>query len=203
MSQSTVLPEARLPVVGPPAPAPSFLVVFVCVDHRSRTVLAERLLRTYVAPDGADHLDIVGAGGHKTHAEPGIDPSMVAELARRGLGTEVGPVRRLTAEHLASADLVLTFEREHRTEVFQYAARMMTHCFTLTELATIVQASPDLLGLTLDERVVAASRRRDLGRGAPDVPATWKQPAQAHRTASHMIAEATEVIAPFLAMRPS
>lgn len=173
-------------------------VIFVCVDHRSRSVLAERLLMQHSSHGGTPNLDILGVGGHKTR--PAVPPDRLTLRVLNGLELEAprGPARQLTAKHLASASVLLTFEREHRTEVFQYAPRMLDRCFTLTELAAIARARPDLCQYPFEERVASASRLRHIGRDAPDIPSTWKRSASAHRAAARMISSAVADIAPFL-----
>lgn len=173
-------------------------VVFVCVDNGSRSVIAERLLRRRLLEVQGQRLDIVGVGGHKTSATARLDPPSAVELVRMGLDSSHTRVRKLSASHLATADLVITFEREHRTEVFQYAPRMLRHCFTLTELGAISRRAPELRSLPLNEKIEAAARLRSLGQGSPDVPPTWRQPPSAHRAAAQMIACAIEDLVPLL-----
>ncbi|MBF4162481.1 arsenate reductase/protein-tyrosine-phosphatase family protein [Nocardioides acrostichi] len=191
----------------PPRPSrAAFEVVLACVDHRSRSVLAEHLLRRRVEALGVDDVTVLGVGGHKARAAEPVPPVVLDEMRQRGVPEErlaaLAAVRaappRLTARHLAGADLVLVFEHDHRVEVFQYAPRMLRRCFALTELAAICEAEPGLLALPRAERVAAASRLRHLGREAPDVAATWRQPESAVRRAAQAIDEAVSTMAPFL-----
>lgn len=179
--------------------APRLNIVLVCVDNRTRSVLGEQLLRHELRRHSINDIDVTAVGGHKFNPTDQIDPTARAELVRRGLDIELKAPTQFNAQHLGGADLVLTFEREHRTELYQYARRMFTHAFTLPELAAISRAAPNLRHLPRHHRIPAAAQLRALGAQEPDIPETWKQPPTACIAAAEAIEQATVDLVALLA----
>lgn len=182
-----------------PGPSEELEVVLACVDGRTRAAMADHLLRQALAESGTNDIRVTGVGGHKTrHPDEAITKQARSELLARGIVPIHRPRPALGWQHLAKADVILTFEHDHRVEMYQYAPRMLKRCFTLTELAAIAVAAPDLQGLPRHDRIEAASRQRRLGACAPDVPATWQQPDSACSEAAQVIADAVPAVAMLL-----
>ncbi len=91
---------------------PPFSVLHVCMGNICRSPMAERLLHLAVRElvgDKADRLVLsTSAGTGGWHAGDAMNPPAARELRRRG-GDDAGfAARRLLAEHVDAADLVLT-----------------------------------------------------------------------------------------------
>jgi protein-tyrosine phosphatase len=115
---------------------------------------------------GSDQADfVVGSAG--TRAYDGIRMTPLAGDALTELGVDVtGPdSRALTEAIIASAGLVLTLERRHRSDVVSLAPAALKRAFTLTEFA---RTAPEAIaGLELPsspveraKAVVAATARK-------------------------------------------
>ena len=199
----TLTQETRAPNARHQSPhdreALRFNIVLVCVDNRTRSVLGEQLLRHALRRHGVNDIRVTALGGHKFNPTDQIHPTARTELVRRGLDLELSTPTQFNGQHLASADLVLTFEREHRTELYQYAPRMFTHAFTLPELAAISRAAPNLPHLPRHQRIPPAAQLRALGAHQPDIPETWNQPPTACIAAAEAIERATADLVTLLA----
>jgi protein-tyrosine-phosphatase len=161
--------------------------------------MAERMLRHALDSVGTSDVSVLGVGGHRTFPDDAVDPAAQRELVLRGLDSEPAGATRLMPRLLAESDLVITFERDHRVEMYQYAPAMLSRCFLLTELAAISEAAPELRQLPRTERVFGASRLRHLGAHATDLPETWRRPSSTCTDAASLIEEATARVALFLA----
>jgi protein-tyrosine phosphatase len=128
-------------------PAP-FRVLVVCTGNLHRSPLAARLLEHRLAP-ARGAFEVTSAG---TAAAPGtpMDPAATAVLTGLGVRTDGVLARRLTAQLVESADLVLGAATEHREAAVRLApVWAIGRAFTLCEFAR-------LLGTEKARRVVAA-----------------------------------------------
>jgi protein-tyrosine-phosphatase len=85
-------------------------VLFLCYGNINRSVLAARHLQSQLPLQA--RLRVTSAGFHHEEGRP-ADPSMVLEAAKHGLSLEASSSRRITAEMLARADVVLAMEIKH------------------------------------------------------------------------------------------
>jgi protein-tyrosine phosphatase len=72
-------------------------------------------------------------------------PETQQDIATK-LGVETPEAHRaqqLTVQHVEDADLILTMEREHRSETVQLSPRALRRTFTLRELARIAELVSD------------------------------------------------------------
>lgn len=117
-------------------------ILVVCTGNACRSPLAEQLLRTNFAAAGVD-VTVSSAGTDATAGLP-MD-TMSAELSQQ-LGGDPHLFRStaLTAELIATADLILTATRAHRSTVARLLPRAAPKTFTLTELARIVTGTADI-----------------------------------------------------------
>jgi protein-tyrosine phosphatase len=183
--------------VSAPASA-SFRVLTVCTGNLHRSPLAEGLLTARLG--GAF---VVGsAGTHATVGDP-MDPVAATLLKELGGSRPEGAARRLTAELVEQADLVLGAATEHRDAAVRLApVRALRRAFTLREFARLVRPE-DAAGLACPaERAAAlvegAALRRAPAPGGPeddDVADPYGAPEAVARAAARLVADAVELIA--------
>ncbi|WP_421732468.1 LCP family protein [Cellulomonas sp.] len=150
----------------PPAAVPTTAgvrqldVLVVGSSNVCRSLAAERLVRARLGVGGG--VAVTSAG---TRTEPGDRvPELLSELlAGAGLDTDPHHARALTAEIIASADLVLTATRSERATVVRQVPAAVGRTFTLRELARVAGS---LGPAALPEGDVAA-RLSALVRAAP------------------------------------
>jgi protein-tyrosine phosphatase len=123
---------------------PPFAVLHVCMGNICRSPMAERLLRQAVRDrvgDRAGELLLsrsAGTGGW--HAGDGMNPPAAREIRRRG-GDDAGFVaRRLLAEHVDAADLVLTATAEQVDHVVELRPDAAGRTFVIGEFGRLLGA---------------------------------------------------------------
>jgi protein-tyrosine phosphatase len=112
-----------------------FAVLFVCTGNLYRSPIAERLLTARLDSHSARFR--VGSAG--TRGRPGIpmSPSAAAVIRERGGEADGFVTRRLTAELVAAADLVLGLARQHREAAVRLHPTALRRCFTLEEFVRL------------------------------------------------------------------
>ncbi|WP_327354638.1 arsenate reductase/protein-tyrosine-phosphatase family protein [Streptomyces sp. NBC_01304] len=110
-------------------------MLFVCTGNVHRSVLAERLLALH-APSLT-----VSSAGTEAGSVPGMDTATRSVLAELGGQGRDFTSRRLTAELVSRADLVLGLAREHREAAVRLWPAGLRRSFTLREF---VRLSGDL-----------------------------------------------------------
>ena len=171
-------------------------VLFVCTANICRSAYAESLARR-LAPEGLEY----ASAGVQGFAEAPMEPSMAEEAVARGADPSAFRSRRLTAQMLAEADLVLTAEARQRRLILEEHPRALRKTFTLGQfargLAAVADPEPsDGLVDRVRARAATASEDEDVvdpyGRG----------PVAAH-TAAEEIDRLLRVILPALTGAPT
>ncbi len=145
----------------------SFRLLFVCTGNTCRSPIAERLARAALAPAELFGLEI-GSEGTRAVAGRPMEKRAARVIRRAGADPEGFRTRRLTADLVAGADLILTATRGHRAAVVDLDPRAVRRTFTLRELAAIAAALPpgEVTGAQPADRahalVAAAQRHRGL-----------------------------------------
>ena len=126
-------------------------VLVVCTGNVCRSPYLERRLRHELGGTG---IDVTSAG---TQALVGHDMDAGTRdlLQHKGIDAAAFSARQLTADLVASADLVITAAREHRAAAARLHPAAMARTFTLRDLGDL------LSNLSVDEGVVS------------DVDASW------------------------------
>ena len=171
----------------------------ICVGNVCRSPLAERLLSVRTTGTGGrvvfESAGIRGLSGHE------MERSAARELRRLG-GNESGFVaRRVSAEMLAGADLILAMTREVRAEVLKEYPRAMRRTFTLREFAHLCRfaVEVDAAIFSVAELVsFAALNRSQAAAIDQDVPDPIGRSDEVHRQAADLIAANVDVISALL-----
>lgn len=112
-------------------------VLFVCTGNICRSPTAERLATAYCTRTGITGLTASSAGTRAVVAHA-IHSDAAATLVNLGGDSSNFAARRLTRKVAATADLVLTMTRAHRTSVLEVAPHKLHQTFTLVEAARLV-----------------------------------------------------------------
>ncbi|SDS34457.1 arsenate reductase/protein-tyrosine-phosphatase family protein [Agrococcus carbonis] len=118
-----------------------FRILTVCSGNLCRSPLAEQLLRARLSsPEWRDlaAVEVASAGTVARDGEP-MDARAAGEADRLGLrDAGVHRTRRLRAEHVERADLVVAMAQEHRAACARLVPSATRRTFTLPELAAIL-----------------------------------------------------------------
>lgn len=137
----------------------AFRILFVCTGNACRSPAAEILTRRFLRAalgEGAAGFTVLSAGtacadGERMHSRS------AAALAAYGLGDAADRfrTRRLDADMVAEAHLVLAAERDHRTHVVTLQPSALPTTFCFRELVRLLGALPRA---TLPHEPVARAR---------------------------------------------
>lgn len=150
------------------SPAPEFAILLVCTGNICRSPLAERLLQDGLDSTAPGRFRVSSAGTR------GWEGELVTEQIRRiaeDRGVSIADFRStgLSPRDIERADLVLTMERNHRSEVVRMVPEALRRTFTLREFVRILPEIPQEERAQPDQRwhslVAIAPRYR---RPAPD-----------------------------------
>lgn len=171
------------------------MILFVCEGNVCRSALAACLIATAIAPQHP-HLRVESAG---TLAAKGqrMDPATAAIALRNGVDPSAHRSRRVTAEILAEARLVLTATRAVRSTVVQMHPPSVQHTFTIRQVGRILNSATDSLAPVssdvlspLEELRLFITRNRGMPPADPtldDVVDPRGQPASVHEWAAQQM----------------
>ncbi len=147
-------------------------ILTVCSHNRTRSVMVMAMIQ-----DGLDRRlgkgrAVVRSLGFGPEDLPAIDDAVDA-MRRRGLDVIGHRSRRVTAERVAPADMILTAERDHVVKLAAVSQAAYRRSFTLPEFLTRVAsdrvASSRALGAWLEDLTADRSAAVYLRREAQDV----------------------------------
>ncbi len=127
-------------------------VLFVCTGNICRSPMAEGLARHHAARRGLD-LDCGSTGLIARNGHPASENGVLA-LRGRGIDISGHGARRLDANLVSWADVIVAMEEEHRLAVGDYPAAALKAVHLLSEWAGEPPLGPgidDPIGGTLDE----------------------------------------------------
>jgi protein-tyrosine phosphatase len=123
---------------------PPFSVLHVCMGNICRSPMAERLTvvaaRDLVGDKADDLLYVHSAGTGGWHAGDPMDASAARQVRSRGGDPDGFAARRLRAEHVDAADLVLTATAEQQQFVLSLRPDAAERTFVLGEFGRLLGA---------------------------------------------------------------
>lgn len=94
-----------------------FSILFVCTGNVCRSPLARMRAEQRVLESDSNGLLRIDSAGIRAPEGAGFDERMAAAARRLGVDVSAHSARRLSAEDLATADLVVYFERAHAAPI--------------------------------------------------------------------------------------
>ena len=151
--------------------------------------MVEILLRERLDPEAFD----VSSAGVQGWREAPVDSMVVLELERLGVTAEGFCSRALDAQMVDDSDLILTANRDHRSELLSRYPSALRRTFTLREFAGLVE---NMVGMSSPSELVEAAylRRSEAGEDL-DLPDPFRQPPAVHRAVADKIFEAVATTA--------
>jgi sulfate adenylyltransferase len=180
-----------------PAADDPIRVLFVCTANICRSPYLELRARQLLGPGSGVEVSSAGTRGFD---DSEVSDTMDAEFARWGTETDAFRSRPATAAMLAEADLVLTAEATHRTQLLELDPAAFRKILTLGQFVETARAAdPSLRGRALLE---ALERRRAPATPAHDIADPYRRGSEAARKAAAVMEEMLEVLVDRLAATP-
>ena len=117
-------------------------ILVVCTGNVCRSPIAEGMLRVALEARLGDGAPLVASAGTAGWEGSAAMPESVVAAAERGVDISGHVARRLQAEHVLAADLVIAMAAEHRVWVVRTVPEAAGRAFTLKELVRLVEALP-------------------------------------------------------------
>lgn len=175
-----------------------FRVLHVCTGNICRSPMAERLMRSGLENRlGADAARfVVESAGTWGHSGASMEPHALTTLGLFEVDGSDFRARELLAEHVRTADLVLTATRDHRASAVVLQPRAASRTFTLREFARLTAAVGPLQATDPVERArelvrAAAGKRGLVPPVAPkddDLADPYKGPASGFEVCADLVA---------------
>ncbi len=195
-------------------PKAEFTVLVVCTGNICRSPMGERQIRAgidAVVPGDAHRFAVISAGTYSGHRGEPMQPGAQQVLTERGISPEGFAASPLDEAGIASADLVLTAERGHRTNAVRMVPSALGRTFTVREFGRLLSgAAWETASIDPVERahslVALAAQRRGatfppVDASIDDIDDPYAQPVSAfRRTADEIDAAITGWIS---ALRPA
>ena len=166
-------------------------VLFVCTANISRSPYLELSARLLAGEDSEVVFSSAGTHGFDARS---MDEGMVP-LLPEGVSADGHASRRLTADLVRDADLVLTAEAAHRNFILEEFPQHFRKVFTLGQFAATIEDHPGLHGREL---VAAAAARRAAARPEHDITDPYRRGRAASEAAADRMARMLDVIVPRL-----
>lgn len=168
-----------------------FRILFVCTGNLCRSALAEWYLRGR----GIAELTVASAG---VHAPPGypMDPPTAQALRELGGSGEGHLSRRLAAEQVRDADLVLTAAVGHRDDVLALVPAALHRTFAIREFLRLAASIVDRPADPVATVAAVAGRRGRVaapaGRYADDIGDPYGYPLEVARLRAREMSAAVD-----------
>jgi protein-tyrosine phosphatase len=147
-------------------------ILVLCTGNVCRSPIAEALLRAALRARLGEGAPAVTSAGTAGWEGSGAMPESVAAAAEHGVDISDHSARRLVAEHVQGADLIVGMAAEHRDALAMSVPGAASRTFTLKELVRLLEALPESLhesqveespGARLAARVAEADALRATG----------------------------------------
>ena len=172
--------------------AKSFRILVICTANICRSPMTEALLRAAAETRGLDVS--VDSAGFVTQDEEAT-PVVVDIMGERGLDISSHRSRKVTAEIVNTADLIVAMERRHVRDLALLANDAVARIDTLGGLVARLQGVD---GGSPNERISAATATRVasdmLGRGADEVDDPFGKSKRVNRHTADRLTELSQAL---------
>ncbi len=176
------------------------MILVVCTGNICRSPMAQALLEHHLRERGLG-ISVSSAGILGWNEGPAVDEA-VAALADRGIQLDGHVSRRIDAEQIRAADLVLTMTSDHAEAVRLRAPDVPERVFVLGEFLRLAERVGPRDDAPLPEwvRRVDAERPAQRRRASPgdEIPDPLGEPAEVYRILAVRLDETTRRIATLL-----
>lgn len=143
-------------------------VLVICTGNVCRSPIAEGFLRAALDDRWAERAPSVSSAGTAGWEGAGAMPESITSAAERGVDISTHVARRLAAEQVREADVLIAMADEHRRAISWEVPDAASKTFTLKELVRLLEAlpapDPDIPPeVGLRERVLEADSLRRAG----------------------------------------
>ncbi|NTU63877.1 MAG: low molecular weight protein arginine phosphatase [Chloroflexi bacterium] len=138
------------------------VVLFICTANQCRSPMAEALLKSLAAQRGeSDRWQVQSAG---TWAEPGRPATQLSQavMQRRGIDLAKHRSRRLDAQVLTEASIVLVMTRHHQEAIQVEFPEVQSKVYLLSQLVDRTFDIEDPYGGSLDDYELCATSLQDI-----------------------------------------
>lgn len=160
------------------------VILVVCTGNTCRSPMAMALLRHRLAALGRHDVAVESAGTLGWNGRPATDHT-VEVLAERGIDLSGHTSRRVDAELLGTADLVLAMTRNHAWAVAAHDPAAVHRTFLVGEIARLGAAHGARDGVALRDWVLAVdarrAHRRAIGRADDEIADPLGDPLETYR----------------------
>ena len=134
-------------------------ILTICSHNRTRSVMTMVMLQSMLDARLGDGAAIVRSLGFGPEDMPSI-PDAVDAMKRRGFDTSRHRSRKVTADNVGPADLILTSEREHVVKIAAMSPQAYRQTMTLPEFLSLAELDDSPPGEALREWVASLTASR-------------------------------------------
>jgi protein-tyrosine-phosphatase len=134
-------------------------ILTICSHNRTRSVMTMVMLQSMLDARLGDGAAIVRSLGFGPEDMPSI-PDAVDAMKRRGFDTSRHRSRKVTADNVGPADLILTSERDHVVKIAAVSPQAYRQTMTLPEFLSLAELDDSPPGQTLRDWVASLTASR-------------------------------------------
>jgi protein-tyrosine phosphatase len=134
-------------------------ILTVCSHNRTRSVMTMAMLQSMLDARLGDGAAIVRSLGFGPEDMPSI-PDAVDAMKRRGFDTSGHRSRKVTADNVGPADLILTSERDHVVKIAAMSPQAYRQAMTLPEFLSLAELDDSPPGQSLRDWVASLTASR-------------------------------------------
>ncbi|MGK0276845.1 MAG: protein-tyrosine phosphatase [Ilumatobacter sp.] len=134
-------------------------ILTVCSHNRTRSVMTMAMLQSMLDARLGDGAAIVRSLGFGPEDMPSI-PDAVDAMKRRGFDTSGHRSRKVTADNVGPADLILTSERDHVVKIAAMSPQAYRQTMTLPEFLSLAELDDSPPGQSLRDWVASLTASR-------------------------------------------
>jgi protein-tyrosine-phosphatase len=141
-------------------------ILVVCTGNVCRSPMAEGFLRMALVEQLGDRAPTVSSAGTAGWDGSAAMEESVRSARERGADIRAHVARRLEANMIEQADLILCMAADHRDSILRGWPAVSDKIFTIKELVRLLEAAP--AGGPIGDRIAVAAEARNGARGVDE-----------------------------------